>query len=287
MRNRRINLLVLGLLVPTLLWAANTTINRVPSTSGSGAATYQTDLDVFLRQEDANRQGELPLFPQGVVAQNGGGRHGTAASMTSPPFATTAYTAAGNRLQQASTSINYAGQACAPSSTAWVIASGQTQATVGTFLRVPGTIYYTDCSSGPAALPPLPPDSLTLMKVTISGAQLIVVEDLAVRAVVPLQDPCLGISTVQPPVVGLVVDSTAGGVTVLTANMQRCQALIQNTGTAPMSCAPLPTVVTAAVGVLVQGGQTLEMGVEGQQQWNCIRTTGTSTTVTRVETLVN
>src|SRR5262245_34266385 len=97
------------LVVAAVLYAANTTINPVPDpNTPTGAASYNTDLSQFLRNEDSNRQGELPLFLDGVIAQNGGGLHGTSASMTSPPFATTGYTTAGNRVVQLNASINYA-----------------------------------------------------------------------------------------------------------------------------------------------------------------------------------
>jgi len=180
--NHAISLLLVCLLWVSLVWGANTTINKIPSTSTPGnAATYLPDEASFLRNEDAGRQGELGLFPHGVVAQNGGGLHNTSASMTSPPFATIAYTAAGNRIIQASRSINYADQACPTTGVAWVIASGNTASTVGTFLRVPGTIYYTDCTSGGTTPPPLPADSLCLMKVTFTGGQITGVDDIAQR----------------------------------------------------------------------------------------------------------
>jgi hypothetical protein len=281
-RNRRISLLLLEvLLLPALLWAANTTIYRVPSTTGSGAATYNTDMSTFLQSEDAARQGELPLFPDGVVAQQGGGLHGTAASMTSPPFATTAYTPAGNRLRQASMSINYATQGCPSAATAWVMASGQTATTVGTFTRVPGSIYYTDCVSG-ATAPTLPNDSLLLMRVTLSGSQIAAVQDRAVRSLAATatsaSESCLAASTVVMSAGGDVfVDNTAGGVTVLGANTKRCQALITNNGTADMRCAPTTLTVSATVGYPIKAGQTLTMGLEGRESWKCARTTSTST----------
>jgi hypothetical protein len=284
-RNRLINVLYL-LLLPALLWAANTTINRVPSTTGGGAATYNSDMSTFLTQEDANRQGELPLFPQGVIAVNGGGLHGTAAGMTSPPFATTAYTSAGNRLTQASTSINYAGQACATNGTAWVMASTQTALTIGTFRRVPGTPYYTDCSSGPNVKPPLPDDSVYLMKVTLNSAQITAVQDVAVRTIASTADACLAAATVVMPDVGdIVIDDRAGGVPVLGANPSRCQATIINNGAAEMRCAPTTLTVSAFVGVPIKAGQSFAMGIEGRQAWRCVRTTSTTTAVSIVEAI--
>jgi hypothetical protein len=284
-RNRLINLLLL-LLLPALLWAANTTINRVPSTSGSGAATYQQDLDQFLRNEDANRQGELPLFPEGAVAVNGGGLHGTAASMTSPPFATIGYTSAGNRVTQASMSINYAGQGCPGTATAWVIASAQTASGFGTFARVPGSIYFTDCASG-STPPPLPNDSLWLMQVSLSGNQISAVRDVAVRSVGTTRgslDLCLAASAVTMPAIGdVAVTGAIGGVTVLGANNRRCQALIKNNGTADMRCAPVSLTVSAVVGFPIKPGETLSLSLEGRESWKCIRTTSTTTAASIAE----
>jgi hypothetical protein len=289
MRNRRISLLVAWcLILPALLWAANTTINRVPSTSGSGAATYNPDMDQFLKNEDANRQGELPLFPQGVVAVNGGGLHGTAASMTSPPFATIGYTSAGNRVAQASMSINYAGQPCAGANTAWVIASAQTANVIGTFTRVPGSIYYTDCVSGTTA-GSLPSDSLWLMQVSLAGNQIAAVRDVAVRGVGTTRgnlDLCLSASAVTMPNVGdIAITGAIGGVTVLGANNSRCQALIKNNGAADMRCAPVSLTVSAVVGFPIRPGETLTLGLEGRESWRCIRTTTTSTAVSIAEAI--
>jgi len=169
--------------VAAVLYAANTTINPVPDPSTpTGAASYNQDLAQFLRQEDSARQGELPLFPEGVLAQNGGGLHGVSASMTSLPFATKGYTSLGNRVVQTNASINYSAQTCPASATAWVVASAQPISPLGTFLRVPGTAYYTDCTSG-AMQPTLPPDSFWLMKVTIAGSQITAVQDLGTRSI--------------------------------------------------------------------------------------------------------
>jgi hypothetical protein len=288
MRNPRTNLLVgLLLLLPALLWAANTTINRVPSTSGSGAATYNPDMNQFLANEDANRQGELPLFPDGVVAVNGGGLHGTAANMTSPPFATIAYTSAGNRVTQASMSINYAGQGCPGTGTAWVMASAQTANALGTFTRVPGSIYFTDCASGPTAPPALPSDALWLMQVSLSGNQIAAVRDVAVRSVGTTRgtlDLCLAASAVTMPAVGdVAVTGAIGGVTVLGANNRRCSALIKNNGTADMRCAPVTLTVSAVVGFPIKPGETLALSLEGRESWRCIRTTAITTAASIAE----
>jgi hypothetical protein len=301
-RNLKISLLLAWcVLLPAVLWAVNTTIYRVPSTSGTGAATYQSDLDTFLRSEDAGRLAELPLFPQGVIAQGGGGVHGLAASMTSPPFVTIAYTSAGNRVAQASASINYAMQGCAASSTAWVIASSHTTTPIGSFMRVPGMPYYTDCSTGGSTPPTLPSDSTYLMKVTLSGGQITAVQDLGIHNILaalgsgggsgggtalPTQDACLAGSAVEVSDAGdVLIDATAGGVVVLDANPQRCQALIQNTGAASMRCGPATVVVSAVVGFLVKAGETLTLGAEGKELWRCIRTTSTSTTVSIAEAI--
>lgn len=81
----------------------------------------------------------------------------------------------------------------------------------------------------------------------------------------------------------ITVDATAGGVTVLAADSNRCEALIQNSGAAAMRCAPTTITVTSTVGFYVPAAGTLALGVEGQQAWKCIRTTGSSTTASVAE----
>lgn len=79
------------------------------------------------------------------------------------------------------------------------------------------------------------------------------------------------------------VDSTAGGVRVMDASTTRCCALIHNSGEGDMRCAPTSLVVTTTKGALVPSGQSLVLGIEGREAWNCIRTADTSTTANVVE----
>ena len=80
------------------------------------------------------------------------------------------------------------------------------------------------------------------------------------------------------------VDATVGGVTVLDALTTRCSAIIQNEGGAgDMRCGSGTLAPTTTVGVLVQAGQSLALGLEAQQVIKCIRTGATSATVSTVE----
>ena len=80
------------------------------------------------------------------------------------------------------------------------------------------------------------------------------------------------------------VDSTAGGITVLDALTSRCGALVQNeAGGGDMRCASGTLAPTTTVGVLIQAGQSLSLGLEAQQLVKCIRTGATSATVSTVE----
>jgi hypothetical protein len=76
----------------------------------------------------------------------------------------------------------------------------------------------------------------------------------------------------------ITIDSTAGGIVVSALNTLRCGMAISNSGGADMRCAPVGVVPTSTVGILVPAGQVRYFGLEGQQLWKCIRTTGSSTT---------
>lgn len=75
----------------------------------------------------------------------------------------------------------------------------------------------------------------------------------------------------------ITVDATAGGVRVMDASTTRCCAIVQNSGEADMRCAPTSITVSATKGVLVPSGQSLVLGIEGREAWNCIRTGDSST----------
>lgn len=95
----------------------------------------------------------------------------------------------------------------------------------------------------------------------------------------PNVSPCKTVTTNAQGAAGadITVDSTAGGVSVMAASTTRCGALIKNAGTAAMRCAATTLTVSSTVGELIDAGETLVLGLEGQQAWKCIRTTGTST----------
>jgi hypothetical protein len=84
----------------------------------------------------------------------------------------------------------------------------------------------------------------------------------------------------QPMVVG------ATAVTVLSENLAACQRLIRNVGTAPMNCLPLAQgAPTATAGWTFVPGGELELGLEGREQWRCIRTTATDTSAITLEAI--
>lgn len=78
------------------------------------------------------------------------------------------------------------------------------------------------------------------------------------------------------------VGATAQG--VLATSTVRCQAMLKNNGPAPMRCKPTAQgAPTATSGLLFNPGDQLIMTTAGREAWNCIRTTGTSTTATTIE----
>lgn len=79
---------------------------------------------------------------------------------------------------------------------------------------------------------------------------------------------------------GVVVDATAGGVTVLAASTTRCGALLYNLqGGGDALCAPTAITVTTTVGFYLAAGQSLAMQHEAQGAWKCIRQAGTNATL--------
>jgi hypothetical protein len=95
-------------------------------------------------------------------------------------------------------------------------------------------------------------------------------------------DACLADATVQMPAGGVMTVDVAP-VVVLTGNSKRCGARIKNAGTAAMSCGPATVAVSATVGWPLAAGETLQLGQEGREQWQCIKTTATSTTAAILE----
>jgi hypothetical protein len=80
------------------------------------------------------------------------------------------------------------------------------------------------------------------------------------------------------------VGVTAQG--VLATSTVRCQVMLKNNGPAPMRCRPAAQgAPTATSGLLFNAGDQLIMTTAGREAWNCIRTTGASTTATTIEEL--
>lgn len=85
----------------------------------------------------------------------------------------------------------------------------------------------------------------------------------------------------------ITVDGTAGGVTVMPVLDSRCGAIIKNngTGTQAMRCGPSTMTVTSSVGFLLNAGDSLTLGNEGQQLWKCIKSTGDNTAANVIEAI--
>src|SRR3990167_3964198 len=120
------------------------THNTVPAADSS----FLTDLQTFLKDEDAERYGEH--FTSFVVS---GGVISTGAGLTKAPTALIAYPG-GWRVTE-SGSITFA-----DASTTYVIAHKDTTGNAGTYTRVAGTHYLTDAVS--ASEPALPANSVRI-----------------------------------------------------------------------------------------------------------------------------
>jgi len=256
MRSLATRLLILLLLFwPITIWAAgNESASTQPVTPGGvPTAGFLTDLRNILggtvaaggsavsgcQGEDACRFAEQ--FPSGMVFS--GGIHATAGSCTSPTFATTAYTRAGNRVRNAAAAIDYntVGCNCADpgSDTAWVIASALSADTSGNFQRVSGTDYFVDCVS--TSQPTLPNDSTWLMQVGLVNGTI----NTVARPRGFCSNPqCLFLS-VQDPLYG----ATGDGVTDDRVNIGRAVTDAGAIGTAVFF--PCGTYVTNSASPLV------------------------------------
>ena len=85
---------------------------------------------------------------------------------------------------------------------------------------------------------------------------------------------------------GTAITVAGVAVQVLDVNALACQRTIRNIGSAPMHCMPvIQGVPTTTRGQLFNPGEQLTMLTEGRQSWQCIRTTGTSTTVNTLESI--
>jgi hypothetical protein len=81
-------------------------------------------------------------------------------------------------------------------------------------------------------------------------------------------------------------DITVGAtpVQVIVADAARCSVFLRNKGAAAMRCLPVVEgAPTASVGYEFAPGDQVLMTTEGREAWHCVRTTGTSTTVTTMD----
>lgn len=150
---------VLLLLVPPLTIQAETH-QTVPSANFS----FMSDLQNFLRVEDANRYSDF--YSSAVIS---GGIHSTAAGLVGSPTSMVAYV--GGFYITESGTITYPDD-----STCHVIAHKDITADQGSYTRVSGTHYLINCASFiPPAIPNV--NSVLLMTVTTSGGAITAVVD--------------------------------------------------------------------------------------------------------------
>ena len=149
--------------LPNLVWGQAQTHTAVPAQN----ATFITDLQTFLRGEDAARYVEQ--FSGFVVS---GGVDTTGGTLTHTPTAITAYP--GGYYTTETGSVLYVGN-----STCYLIFHRLTTGNLGTFQRQAGTHYLTDCTS--PTKPALPTDALWLATITTNGSSVTAVVDLRTR----------------------------------------------------------------------------------------------------------
>ena len=126
--------------------------------------------------------------------------------------------------------------------------------------------------------------TLLLLLCALASAQA---QDIIIDPTGPLPHKvaCTNIATNSQGSAGVpvVVDATAGGITVLAASSTRCGGVILNESSgADMRCR-WDANPTSTVGFLVPVGTSVRFGFEGQQALKCIRTGGTSATVSTWE----
>lgn len=105
------------------------------------------------------------------------------------------------------------------------------------------------------------------------------------------QDTCGDIRVNQKGTSGasITVDATVGGVVVAEANTSRCKLTLINETANPLRCAPsggkYPVTVTTTAGLYLPTGVYVVFGRAAKGEWKCIRSTGTSTTLSVAEEL--
>jgi len=140
-------------------------LEQTHQTVPSASFSFMSDLQTFLKREDANRLADLSS--NAVIS---GGIHSTAAGLVGSPSSLTAYLAGYYVTEDAT--ITYP-----DASTCWVIAHTTMTGNQGSFTRVSNTHYLINCGSTPQ--PALPDSSsVYLMQVTTSGGAITAVTDL-------------------------------------------------------------------------------------------------------------
>lgn len=158
-------LFALALPLVVLATSSEMTHNTVPSSSSS----FLTDLQNFLKEEEAKRYQDA--WDGGFIVS--GGLHSTGAGLVGAPGATTGY--AGGYYFSETASITYTNN-----TTCFVIAHKDITGNLSSFTRVAGSHYLTACGS--AAQPTLPADSTWLMLTVTSGGSITAVTDLRSRS---------------------------------------------------------------------------------------------------------
>lgn len=149
-------------------------INSLPSTG----ATFFTTLQTWMKNEDANEHAEwdqhgandiFNTLSGGIGIISKGCLGSTVGGLTHSPSSCTAYP---GWLR-----ITETGAIIYPdNSTCWVILNKDTTGNTGTFTRVTGTHYLTDCVS--STRPTLPTNALWMMKTTTASGAITAVVDL-------------------------------------------------------------------------------------------------------------
>jgi hypothetical protein len=150
----------------------NETINTIPN---AALVTFQTLGNLFW-------DNELPAIMSRYLPGRfvrSGGLHGTSGSRVTAAFATEAFTELGNRVTAdnlgGAVSIDYGAMGASGTVTCWTIISAQAGNSLGNFQRVGTSNYFVNVGETPE--PPLPSDSVWLMKVTITTNAITAVED--------------------------------------------------------------------------------------------------------------
>ena len=138
-------------------------LEQTHQTIPSASFSFMSDLQTFLKREDAARYADL--FSN-VVSQ--GGLHSTVAGLTATPSALIAYPSGIYVTEDAS--ITYP-----DNSICWVIAHKDMSGNLASFVRVANTHYLINCSS--SQQPPTPNNAVWLMRVTTSGGAITAVSD--------------------------------------------------------------------------------------------------------------